>query len=233
MSLRDFPLIATIAATLWPALAVAGDGAISGVVTFRGAAPENKPQNRQSDPFCAKTRGSDESIVVGRGAGLRDVVVALPPGTKGKGKALPAPILDQKGCRYAPRVLVGRPDQTVKVRNSDGTLHNIHAYDGDDTLFNEAQVVGGPPLEKKHALVPGSVVTFKCDVHPWMQAFLYLTDHAFARVTDGAGKFTIERVPAGAYQLEAWHPVLGKQKVGVVVRAGKTSVVNFTYGELP
>src|SRR5688572_12273227 len=115
MSLRDFPLVAMIAATLWPAVAGAGEGAISGIVTFRGAAPENKAQNRQSDPFCAKTRGTDESIVIGKSGGLRDVVIALPPGTKGKGKASPAPILDQKACRYTPRVFVGRPEQTVKV----------------------------------------------------------------------------------------------------------------------
>jgi hypothetical protein len=234
MSLRGFALLATLVTpSVTGAAGTGGEGVISGLVTFKGSAPDRKAPSRQSDPFCARTPGRDESVVVGKTGALRDVVVALPPGTKGRGKPLPPPIVDQNGCRYAPHVLVARHDQTVRVRNSDGTLHNIHAYDGDETLFNEAQVAGSPPLEKKSGAQPGSVVTLKCDVHPWMEAFLYLTDHAFARVTDGAGKFKIERVPAGTYQLEAWHPVLGKQTASVIVRAGKTSVVNFTYGELP
>jgi hypothetical protein len=129
-------------------------------------------------------------------------------------------------------VLVRR-GEPVKVRNSDGTLHNVHAYAGGETLFNEAQVRGGPELTKQAGVEPSSVITLKCDVHPWMEAFLYVTDHFFARVTDAAGRYKIERVPAGPYQLEAWHPVLGKQIVPVVVRAGKTSVVNFNFSEKP
>jgi plastocyanin len=232
MVLRLIPPLLVALATSASA-AAGGEGVIAGRVILSGVAPAAKLLVKSSDPVCAKTPSKDESILVGVGGGLANVVVALPAGTRGGGKPFAKAIIDQKGCRYTPRVVLVRRGDPVKIRNSDGTLHNVHAYAGGETVFNEAQVRGGPELVKEAGAEPSSVITLKCDVHPWMEAFLYVTDHFFARVSDAAGRYKIERVPAGPYQLEAWHPVLGKQIVPVLVRAGKTSVVNFNFSEKP
>jgi hypothetical protein len=45
----------------------------------------------------------------------------------------------------------------------------------------------------------------KCDVHPWMFAYVSVVDHPFFAVTDKAGKYTIKNVPDGKYTLEVFH----------------------------
>jgi hypothetical protein len=205
------------------------EGEISGQVLYQGTPPTPRPLATAADPACARAELVDESLVVGARGGLKDAVVSLPPGTRGTGKPLPRAIIDQKGCRYSPRVQLLYRGQQASIKNSDPTIHNVHAFLDGETLTNQAQPAGAADLRYGEDREPGEVVRLKCDVHPWMEAYLYVTDHRFAGVTDGAGRFKIERVPPGAYILSAWHPVLGRRSTNVKVRAGKTSVVQFTF----
>ena len=119
-------------------------------------------------------------------------------------------------------MVVAHAGQTVEIRNSDQTLHNVHTYKGTATLFNLAHIQGTGPQKKKFPTV-GDVVKFKCDVHPWMTGWVLVTDNPYFAVTGDDGSFTIKDVPAGKYTVEVWHEKLGTQTKEVTVsrrRAG-------------
>src|SRR5207253_2712265 len=80
-------------------------------------------------------------------------------------------VLDQKGCRYVPRVLGLIAGQPLKVLNSDTAGHNVHPMTaaGDDE-WNESQMPSGRPIVKtfRH---PQLMVPVQCNQHPWMKAY--------------------------------------------------------------
>ncbi len=204
-------------------------GTIKGRVVFDGTPPARPAVDRSQDDVCARNKTPGDDVIVGRGKGVKDVLVRLPVGAAGGAKAPTKPVvIDQRGCMYVPHVVGVMAGQPLAIRNSDRTLHNVHTYDGGETLFNLGQPAGAKPIEQDPGVAAGGVIRLACDVHPWMEAFAVVTDHPYFAVTGDDGAFTL-RVPPGTYQLEAWHPKLGTQKVEVVVKAGKTTSATFTY----
>jgi len=120
-------------------------------------------------------------------------------------------------------VMAGQP---VQIQNSDQTLHNVHTYRGPSTMFNQAQIPGMAPITKTFA-DGGQLVKFKCDVHPWMTGYIAIATNPFSAVSDADGNFKIEKLPPGAYTLEAWHERLGTKTADVQVAADQGATVAF------
>ena len=51
---------------------------------------------------------------------------------------------------------------------------------------------------------PGTVI-LGCNIHDQMLAYVHVVPTPWFAKTDAAGKAVIESVPAGKYQLKAWH----------------------------
>jgi plastocyanin len=211
--------------------AVAGPprgGTIRGVVRYLGTPPPRPAVDRTSDPVCGRTSATREDVVV-TGGKLRDVHVALPNGAGGKRAAPSRPIvIEQTACDYRPRVVGAIAGQSIVVKNGDATMHNVHAYAGEATAFNRSQPKGSRPIEHT-ADAAGQVLTLKCDVHPWMRAFVPITDHPYFAVTGDDGAFVLADVPPGTYAIRAYHPTLGTKTKSVTVTAGATVVVDVVY----
>lgn len=217
-----------LALALAAPFAHAGGGTISGSVSFTGTTPKRAPLDRSSDPFCAKTKTLSEKVLVSGGK-LQDVHVGIKSGKAGKHKAPSASVvINQKTCMYRPRVVGIMAGQPLSITNGDQTMHNVHVYVGKQTWFNRGQPAGAKAI-KSDAAEAGDVMTFKCDVHPWMRGYAVVTDHPFFDVTKSDGAFTVKDVPPGRYTLEAWHPELGVKKKRVTVEAGKTATVEFAF----
>ena len=69
----------------------------------------------------------------------------------------------------------------------------------------------------------------KCDVHPWMGGYVSVLHHPIFSLTAPNGKFEIRDLPAGTYQIEAWHEKLGTQTATVTVNEGETSTSDFAF----
>jgi len=183
---------------------------------------------RAADPFCAKTPMKEEEVVVGPGGGLKNVIVRLTTGVSGSYAAPTTPaVVDQSACMYRPRVqgiVLGQP---VQIKNSDQTLHNIHGYKGASTLFNKAEIPGLPP-QTQQLTDADQIIKLKCDVHPWMTAFVLVSSHPFFAVTGEDGSFKITGVPAGSYTVEAWHERYGAKTAQVTV-ADKPVIAAFQF----
>ncbi|HVR03142.1 MAG TPA: carboxypeptidase regulatory-like domain-containing protein [Polyangia bacterium] len=207
-----------------------GTAAIKGTVTLTGVPPEMPLTKRDADPYCARTPMKDEEVVVGAGGALKNVIVRIVKGISGNYEPPMTNLtLDQTQCMYRPRVAVIMAGQSLLVRNSDQTLHNVHTYKGASTLFNQAEVPGLPAIAKTFKDATGEILKFKCDVHPWMTGYVAVMGHPFFAVTGGDGKYEIPKVPAGKYTVEAWHERFGTKSQEVTVEAGKPLELAFSF----
>ncbi len=77
---------------------------------------------------------------------------------------------------------------------------------------------------------PEIMVPFECSVHGWMNAYAGVVEHPYFAVSGADGLFTIGGLPAGTYQVEAWHETLGTQSGDVTVEADGSATLNFTFG---
>ncbi len=209
--------------------AVSNGGTIAGVVKFKGDAPTPKKLKITKDKkVCAKSPKTDSSLIVSGGK-LVNAVVFITDIKKGK-KMKPLKVtIDQNGCEYAPHVLAFPAGSTVNVLNPDKILHNVHTYSKKNSPINRAQ-----PKFKKRLKVKFSkpeVISLKCDVHPWMNAWLFSAANPYYSVTDDKGSFKLTDVPPGTYTVEVWHETLGKQSQKVTVKPKVEAEVTFELGK--
>jgi plastocyanin len=202
-----------------------GRGAITGEVVLSGSPPTMQPLKRGVDPTCAKGAPTDEQVLVRNGKLLNVVVRVL--GTPSKPAPSSTVVLDQEGCTFKPRVQGAVAGQVVEIRNSDGILHNVHGYADGKTIFNYAEPAQGAP-RLFTAGAPGAI-KLKCDVHPWMTAFIVVSPSSYYAVTGSDGAFSISGVADGTYQVEAWHERFGTKTASVTVRDGGAPNELFSY----
>lgn len=222
-----------IVALMGVGLAPAHAQSVTGTVTYAGKVPVLKPIAMDGDPVCAKkhtTPVQNEMLVLGTGNTMGNIMVSVTKGLPA-GKTFAAPktaaVIDQKGCQYAPHVLAVMVNQPVKLRNSDGLLHNVHALPKVNKEFNMAMPANRLEADETFTKEEG-VFQMKCDVHPWMQAFIRVYSHPYYAVTKADGKFEIKGLDPGTYTIEAWHERLGVQTATVTVAKG-AAPVNFTF----
>ena len=222
-----------VAISMWQGV-VFGASSITGTVTFDGKVPALKPLAMEADPVCAKKHAKpvlNEMLVLGSGNTMGTIMVWVSKGLPA-GKTFPAPktpvVLDQKGCVYVPHVMGIMVGQTYRILNSDGVLHNIHTLPKVNPSFNK----GMPPTLKEATTVfnkPEEVFHIKCDVHPWMSAWVAVFTHPFFSVTGTDGKFTLSGLDPGTYEVTAWHERLGTQTASITVGANESKAQNFKF----
>jgi plastocyanin len=207
-----------------------GNGTIQAEVSFTGKAPEMKAPKKRKEADVCKDKDVPYNAILVKDGKLKDVLVRIEVGgVKGDFKAPDThAVVDQHDCMYSPRIQGVVAGQEVDIKNSDATLHNVHTYKGAESLFNQAQPKGAEPLTKSW---DDGVIKFTCDVHPWMRAFVVVTDHPFFGVTGEDGTVKIEKIPAGKYKVEAWHSQYGLKTAEVTVEDGKTAEAKFSYAD--
>ena len=163
-------------------------------------------QPRDADP-PEETPKSTASTVTGtapRAFGGFPSVVILEPEVPIEVPILPPAVMDQYNTEFHPRLLLVRVGQTVRFKNSEDTLHNVHVIDIEthDTAFNVATPVVGA---YDYVFDNASVYDVSCGIHPSMAAFIVVTDSQFAVVAENDGAFSLPEVPAGNYTARVWN----------------------------
>lgn len=219
-----------------PGVDEANAGTISGKVSFTGKKPVMKTIDMSAVPACVKEHGpsKSEEIVVNGNDTLKYVFVWLKSGVPEGTWAPPAGAvaLDQTGCMYEPHVIGVMVNQDVKFSNSDATNHNIHPLPRINAEWNESQPPKGSELVKRFSKQE-IMVPVKCNVHPWMRAYIGVVSHPFFAVTGDDGSFKIKGVPPGKYTLEAWQERYGTQDVEVTIAPKEDKAVDFMYHSKP
>ncbi len=209
-----------------------GTATLTGTVKLTGAKPAMKAISMASDPVCAGAHSAlahEESAVVGEGGELKWVFVHVKEGVSGSYPVPKTPVvLDQVGCTYMPHVFGVQAKQKIEIRNSDATLHNVHALPKNNREFNLGMPMQGMKLKKKFTR-PEVMVKIKCDVHSWMSCYVGVLSHPFYAVSGEDGAFSIGELPAGTYTIEAWHETFGTQTQSVTIGGGETKSIDFAF----
>ena len=223
----SFSLLAAFA--LAGSLQISSAADVTGKVTLKGTPPPEKPITL--DAVCGKMQPDGiktRFYVVGDGGALANVFVYLKEGAKASEATGEGPVLDQVGCQYLPYVLGAQTGQKIKIRNSDATLHNGHATPKLNKEVNFAQVTKGQVNERAFEKAE-VLVRMKCDVHPWMFAYVGVVDHPYFAVTGADGSFKLSGVPAGKYTVEAFHMKAGSTTKEVTVGADGNVTADFAF----
>lgn len=209
-------------------------GTIRGKIRFTGAKPSGKVISLDADPQCAKLHAggtiNEEGVVLGADGAVGNVFVYLKSGLEGKTFAPAAEpvVIDQQGCRFAPRVLGIQTGQPLKVTNSDPVTHNIHPQPEKNRDWNQSQAPEDPPLMRKFA-APEVMIPVKCNVHNWMRAWIGVLAHPYFATTGTDGTFTIRNVPPGTYTVAVWQEHLGTSEQTATLSDSGESELTFTF----
>jgi len=196
---------------LIPAAAADEAFTVRGTLKFAGEVPKPKVHKQLADtPACCalhKDVPPKDDLVIDESGGVRWGFVYVKLGVKGEFKPPAEPVLvDQVGCVYTPHFVGAMVGQTVKFRNSDDFMHNVHGLPFANREFNFGQIKGSVDGVKfTNQEVPVKVT---CNVHTFMTSYVGVVDHPFFAVTDAAGKFEIKNLPPGKYCLGVWHEKL-------------------------
>lgn len=229
-------------------------GSVRGVVKIGLSADEKAafalPKVRitkDGDKGCGGPEHDSERLVFDRETlGVGNAVVFLKEVAAGKEwpDAMKAEdrvaTIDQKGCVYVPHVMWARPETQLVVVNSDAADHNIHGFKTPagqnslkETKFNISSEPGSTKDSNADAfLEDAGLYLVKCDIHPWMSAYVVIADHPYFAVTSDKaagdlkpGAFKLDQVPPGSYTLVVW-------KEGMVEKPiesdGKVSAYNYS-----
>jgi plastocyanin len=226
--------------TAAPASATAGKsvdaataGEVSGSVKLDGPAPKMRTISMAAEPACAKGHSgpvTSEEVVTGDAGALANVVVYVKSGLDGY--SFPAPStpvkFEQQGCQYHPHVAGVQVGQNIDVLNDDQTTHNIHPIPKENREWNESQPPGAAPIEKSFPREE-IAIPVKCNVHPWMKAYMAVLPNPYFQVTAKDGAFDLKNLPPGTYTLTAWHELYGTTDQTVTIGPKETKSVTFTF----
>lgn len=193
---------------------IGGPGGVKGKVLFHGTPPV---MSAISNEPCHAGAGSlvEETVVVNENATLKNAIVFLSGVAAGDGSTASPALLDQVNCQYVPHVIGVQTNQPLRIRSSDPTLHNVHYAPQQNPAKNFGMTQ--PGAEQLVKFAAAEFIRVKCDVHPWMTAYIGVFDSPWFAVTGDDGSFELNGIPAGTYTLAAWHEKFGQQQQEIVV----------------
>jgi plastocyanin len=232
-----------IVCSLLAAQAACG-GTISGVVKFKGEKPAPKPfVGVEGNAFCKDHAAPDGKVpmsdrfVFGRNGNddtLANVLVYVSKGLEGKKFEPPKTpvVIDQVKCIYTPHVVGVMAGQTLEIKNSDETLHNVMSRPRKNKEFNDGMPGTGKKLTKTFDK-PEIGIDLRCFMHPWMLGYVHVLDNPFFAITGPDGSYEIKDLPAGEYELSVYHEFSRfapeHEKMTIKVGDKETVKADFTY----
>jgi plastocyanin len=185
-----------------------------------------------AEPDCeAKYDGPiyAQDVLVNDNGTLANAFVWVKTGLEQYGFEAPAEpaVLDQDGCRYIPHVMGVMAGQNIKILNSDPATHNIHPIPKNNREWNISQSAG----QEMERSFPRSeiMVPVKCNIHPWMTAYVGVSPHPYFAVSGTDGSFEIPNLPPGEYTIEVWHEKYGTQEQQITVEPNGAQEIECTF----
>jgi plastocyanin len=207
-------------------------GTISGLVRFEGPVPEQSVLRLGGWSECASQHSGRVyagDILVHDGK-LQNAVVYVKEGLGNRVFAVPTePVVsDQKGCVFLPRIMGAQVDQPLRFVNSDPLAHNVHGLPKISRAWNFSLGVKGA---SRTITVdsPEAMIEIKCDIHPWMKAYLGVFDHPYFALSTAEGGFTLNDLPSGEYTIETWHERLGTHSQQVSLGEKENKTIEFVF----
>jgi hypothetical protein len=189
-------------------------GNLTALFVYDGQPPKPKELLVDKDINVCGRKLLDESLVVNdQNRGIANVVMWL---AQPEDKP-PAPVhadyeegskaeltLSAKECRFDPHVLLVRSTQALAIRNEDPIGHTFRAALSLNNSFDHT-AAGGRGIVARFTTGEDAPAQLVCNIHPWMQGWLFVHDSPYMAVSDASGKLTIPKVPVGKWSFLVWH----------------------------
>jgi plastocyanin len=195
----------------------ARNGSVRGRVELRRVAPA-----AESRPSVADFGAPAAHDVSDR---LRSVVYleAAPRGAFEQADPAHA-IMDQRNETFVPHVLAITTGTTVDFPNSDRIYHNVFSLSRTKSFDLGRYAVGRSKSVRFDR--PGIVRVF-CDIHSHMSAFILVFNHPFYALTDTEGRYHIDNIPPGTYNVVAWNEGLASDPRAAAIPDGGAAELDF------
>ena len=133
-------------------------------------------------------------------------------------------VMDQRNETFVPHLLAITTGTTVDFPNSDRIYHNVFSLSKTKT-FDLGRYAAGHSQAIRFDR-PGIVRVF-CDIHSHMNAFILVFNHRFFDVTDADGRYHIDNIPPGTYNVIAWNEGLASEPRSASVPDGGSTELDF------
>lgn len=197
---------------------------LSGRITFSGDRP---PPRKLSITKDAEVCGAVDTRmdVEGIDGGVANVVIEIKD-VEGEGFHYDDPqdgyVIRQKDCQFTPGLIVVPDGKDIQVFNDDPVGHNVNTG-----AWNQMQPPGTEPIVKP---VEGkSPIKIVCNIHSWMEGWIYPVHNPYFAVTNERGDFRISGVPSGKYRVSIWHPSLGRKTARLTLEAGQAATLDHAF----
>ena len=209
-------------------------GSVSGKVSYAGQQGTKARIRMNADPNCDSQHSSPvytQELEINENGTLQNAFVFVKAGLEDYTFQPPANpiVMDQKGCLYSPHVFGIQTGQELHVSNSDPTTHNINPSPANNRDWNVSQAPRADPIVRSFARSE-IMIPVKCNVHPWMKAYIGVVSHPYFAVTGADGSYSLKGLPPGDYKIEVWHEKLGAQEQEITVGASQAATLDFSYG---
>jgi plastocyanin len=132
--------------------------------------------------------------------------------------------MDQRNETFVPHVLAVMVGTVVDFPNDDRFYHNVFSL-SKGARFD----LGRYPTGKSKSVrfdQPGIVRVF-CEIHSHMNAFILVFAHPYFAMTDADGRYRINNVPPGSYNVVAWNEGTSSDPRPVTVATGGAAELDF------
>jgi hypothetical protein len=192
---------------------------------------------------------------VGSDGGFQDVIIAVEHVRKGKPFVPIKAEYVSTNCMFHPAEI---PESELYHMDTMGHMMHVHplvevmenheplTVVNKDPIFHNGQVFERergnivmnfplPPNTDKPFggilnLDPGKrLVEMICGMHEFMQAWGFAVDNPYYAKTKIDGKFTIDQLPPGTYEVVAWHPHFKTIEKKITVTANGTAPLDFEF----
>jgi len=159
-----------------------------------------------------------------KGKKQEQVVVFLEPQSNHPMAKKPVDIvIDQRDKEFIPFITAIQKGTTVRFPNSDKIRHHVYSFSKPKSfqipLYKDIEP---EPVQFNTA----GVVPLGCNIHDWMNAFIFVSETPYYSLTDKAGSAKVNNLPKGKYLAKLYHPSMKNWKK----QAGKLIEVN---GNMP
>lgn len=208
-----------------PASTGTGPGILVGRVLYEGAVPPpRKFEITKDQEACRYADVEVQEVRVSADNALAGVVIEIQEIEARPGQTEGEYVIRQKDCGFHPELLVVPDGATLTIHNDDAVMHNVNAGQ-----WNLAQPAGFRPLTQTMRFMRRPFVRIHCNVHSWMEAWIYVARSPCYGTTDADGRFRVEDIPPGSYTVTAIHPKLGTQRFEITVGSGQTVEHDLTF----
>lgn len=201
-------------------------GTLKGVISFEGELPPPRTIQATKDPeVCMKGEGEVQDVHVKDGK-LAGAVVELT--VRGAGEDFEPSsgglVIRQKNCRFTNPTIVAFDGAELTIYNDDPVQHNVNSGQ-----WNQIQGPGPDPIRQKINFSGVPFVRVTCNIHNWMETWVYVAQSKFHAISGEDGAFRIDGIPPGKYRGTVIHPTLGRQRLSVTIEAGQELEESFVF----